>query len=180
MIMADILLWTLIILGTYLVLVAYWVGAYALFPALVVRCRASYGTRPAAATFLGLSILLPAIAIAMVATKALPHPMVQIPVTGAMLVLARLCLIGSAGLALRIGAGMASPLDATQPWRRLVRGGMVLGLAFVMPFLGWFVLLPWSLVSGLGPLVLSRRATAAAREFAPIEPPAVTSVPVEP
>jgi hypothetical protein len=179
MIMADILLWTLIILGTYLVLVAYWVGAYALFPALVERCRASYGARPVASTFLGLLILLPTIAIATVVTKALPHPVVQTPVTGALLVLLLLCLIGSAGLALRIGAGMASPLDATQPWRRLLRGGMVLGLAFVMPFLGWFVLLPWALTSGLGALVLSRRATEPVRQPAPIERAPVTSVPVE-
>jgi hypothetical protein len=179
MIMADILLWTLIILGTYIVFVAYWVGAYALFPALVERCRASYGTRPVAATFLGLAILLPAIAIATVVTKALPHPVVTIPVIGATLVLALLCLIGSAGLALRIGAGMTSPVDATQPWRRLLRGGMVLGLAFVMPFLGWFVLLPWSLASGLGALVLSRRALAPVRQPAAIEAPPVTSAPIQ-
>jgi hypothetical protein len=176
MIMADILLWTLIILGTYVVFVAYWIGAYALFPALVERCRATYGVRPVAATFLGLAILLPAITVATVVTKALPHPVVTIPVIGALLAVALSCLIGSAGLALRIGAGMASPLDAAQPWRRLLRGGMVLGLAFVMPFLGWFVLLPWSLASGLGALVLSRRATAPVREHAAIEAPPIGSV----
>jgi hypothetical protein len=179
MIMADILLWTLIILGTYVVFVAYWVGAYALFPALVERCRASYGARPVAATLIGLSILLPAITIAIVVTKALPHPVVTIPVIGAVLVLALLCLIGSAGLALRIGAGMASPLDAAQPWRRILRGGMVLGLAFVMPFLGWFVLLPWSLASGLGAFVLSRRAAAPVLRHAAIEAPPIASVRAE-
>jgi hypothetical protein len=179
MIMADILLWTLIILGTFIVFVAYWVGAYALFPALVERCRASYGARPVAATLLGLSILLPAIALATALTKALPHPVVTIPVIGAMLALALLCLIGSAGLALRIGAGMTSTLDATQPWRRVLRGGMVLGLAFVMPFLGWFVLLPWSLASGLGALVLSRRALAPVRQAAAIEAPPVASAPIQ-
>ena len=66
----------------------------------------------------------------------------------------------------------------TPPWRRLLRGGMVLGLAFVMPFLGWFVLLPWSLASGLGALVLSRRAMAPVRRQAAIEAPPVTSAPV--
>lgn len=179
MIMADILLWTLIILGTYIVLVAYWVGAYALFPALVERCRATHGARPVASTFLGLVILLPTIVVATVVMKALPHPVVQTPVTGALLVIGLLCLIGSAGLALRIGAGMASPLDATQPWRRLLRGGMVLGLAFVLPFLGWFVLLPWALISGLGALVLSRRAPAPAFRPEPIERAPLASVPVE-
>jgi hypothetical protein len=159
MIMADILFWFLILLGAYVVFVAHWVGAYGLFPAVVERARATYGARPIAATFLGLGILVPAVAIATLAMKLVPHPLMQIPMTGFLLVLELLCLIGSAGLALRIGAGLASPLDATQPWRRILRGGLVLGLVFLMPFLGWFVVLPWTLASGMGAFVLSRRAT---------------------
>jgi len=164
MIMADILLWTLLILGTYVVFVAYWVGAYALFPARVERCRAVYGARPVAATLIGLLILLPALALGIGLSKALPHPIVQTPVIGALLVLELVCLVGSAGLVLRIGAGMSSPLDATQPWRRSLRGGLVLGLAFVLPFLGWFVLLPWTLASGMGAFVLARKPAPASRE----------------
>lgn len=156
MIMADILLWTLLILGTYVVFVAYWVGAYALFPARVERCRAVYGARPVAATLVGLLIILPALIGGTVLSKALPHPIVQTPVTAALLVLALVCMVGSAGLVLRIGAGLASPVDAAQPWRRSLRGGLVLGLAFVMPLLGWFVLLPWTLTSGMGAFVLAR------------------------
>jgi hypothetical protein len=159
MIMADILLWTLLILGTYVVFVAYWVGAYALFPARVERCRAVYGTRPVAATLVGLLILLPALVLGIGLSKALPHPIVQTPVSAALLVLGLVCMVGSAGLVLRIGAGLPSPVDAAQPWRRSLRGGLVLGLAFVMPLLGWFVLLPWTLASGLGAFVLARGAT---------------------
>lgn len=158
MIMADILFWFLIILGACVVFVAHWVGAYGLFPALVERCRATYGTRPIAATFVGLAILAPALTFAIVLSKIARHPLIQIPSIGVMLVLGLLCLIGSAGLAARIGSGLASPLDATQAWRRVLRGGMVLGLVFVMPFLGWFVILPWTLASGLGAYVLSLRA----------------------
>lgn len=162
MIMADILFWTLIILGAYLVFVAYWLGAYALFPALVERCRGTYGARPVASTLVGLAILLPALALGIGALKALPHPVLQLPVSGALLVLGLLCLVGSAGLALRIGAGLHSPADEAQPWRRALRGGLVLGLAFVMPFLGWFVLLPWVIASGLGAFVLSRKGAGLA------------------
>jgi hypothetical protein len=157
MIMADILLWTLIILGTYAVLVAYWIGAYALFPARVERCRAVYGSRPVAATLVGLLIVLPALFLGIGLAKALPHPVVQTPVIGALLALLLVCLVGSAGFALRIGSGMNSPLDELQPWRRSLRGGLVLGLVFVLPFLGWFVLLPWTLASGLGAFVLARK-----------------------
>ncbi|MBK7645007.1 MAG: hypothetical protein IPJ19_18505 [Planctomycetes bacterium] len=157
MIMSDVLFWTLIILGTLVVLVAYWIGAYALFPARVEKCRASYTARPIASTLLGLVILVPALLLGIGLAKAIPHPIVNIPMIGMLLVLGLLCLIGSAGLALRIGSGMLSPLDESQPWRKLLRGGVVLGLAFVMPFLGWFVLLPWVLASGLGAFVLARR-----------------------
>ena len=41
-------------------------------------------------------------------------------------------LVGSAGLAQRIGAGLPSPADLTQPWRRVLRGGIVLVPAFAV------------------------------------------------
>ena len=168
MIFADILFWFLIVLGAYVVFVAHWIGAHALFPERVERCRTAYGARPVAATLAGLAVLVPLLVVAALLMKALPHPVVQIPTTGLLLVVGLLCLIGSAGLALRIGAGLASRADATDPWRRVLRGGLVLGAVFVMPFLGWFVLLPWTLVSGLGALVLTRRPRAAAASPSPV------------
>jgi hypothetical protein len=59
-------------------------------------------------------------------------------------------LFGSSGLALRVGAGLSSPADGDQPWRRTLRGGVVLGGTFLLPFAGWFVVLPVALVSGFG------------------------------
>ncbi|MBI5363791.1 MAG: hypothetical protein HZA53_11480 [Planctomycetes bacterium] len=172
MIFADILFWFLVIFGAYVVFVAHWIGAYALFPERVERCRAAYGARPVASTLVGLALLVPLLVVAALLKQALPHPVVQIPMLGVLLVVALLCLIGSAGLALRIGAGLASRADATDPWRRVLRGGLVLGAVFVMPFLGWFVLLPWTLVSGLGAFVLTRRSRAAATSPAATETPA--------
>jgi len=51
------------------------------------------------------------------------------------------------------------------PWRRVLRGGVVLSFAFLLPVIGWFVLLPWTLVSGVGASLgsLRRRPAAAAR-----------------
>jgi hypothetical protein len=158
MIMADILFWFLIVLGACIVIVAHWIGAYALFPARVERCAAAYTERPVASTLIGLAIAVPSLVLGILAAKALAHPVVQIPITGALLVLGLVCLIGSSGLAMRIGAGMRSERDASEPWRRPMRGGIVLALAFVMPFLGWFVLFPWTLASGLGAFVLAGRA----------------------
>ena len=57
---------------------------------------------------------------------------------------------GVAGLATTIGHRLPSPADADRPWKATIRGGIVLELAYLVPFLGWFVLLPGSLILGAG------------------------------
>jgi hypothetical protein len=64
-------------------------------------------------------------------------------------------LVGSAGLILRIGSGLPSPADEQQPWRRVLRGGILFALTFLLPIVGWFVLPIWALVSGFGAFILS-------------------------
>jgi hypothetical protein len=75
-----------------------------------------------------------------------------------MLVPAFLGFVGSAGLVLRIGAGLPSFTDEQQPWRRVLRGGVLFSLTFLLPFVGWIVLPIWTLVSGFGAFLLSVRA----------------------
>lgn len=171
MIMADVLTWFLIILGSLLVLGANWIGAFALFPGLVERSAQRYGRRPVAATILGLVVGVPVFVVGLGVIKAVGHPLVGVLITGALMVPLLFALAGSAGLALRIGAGMPAPIDAAQPWRRVLRGSVILGLTFLMPILGWFVLLPWALVSGLGAALMALRERSA-----PV--PAVVSAPV--
>lgn len=158
MILADILQWFLIVVGALLTLNAHWIGAHALCPGLVARARDQLTRRPVRVTIVGLLIAVPVLLVVTVAAQKLPHPVIQTSAVGLALLLALFALVGSAGLAERIGLGLPSPADATQPWRRVLRGGVVLGLAFLMPFLGWFVLLPWTLVAGLGAVALAGRA----------------------
>jgi hypothetical protein len=160
MIFADILFWFLMIAGAYLALNAYWLAAVALFRPLVERARLTYATRPVAATLAGLVALVPVALVFVVFAKA-AHPGVKL-VSGALVMVPLvLALVGSAGLADKIGAGLAAPVDAAQPWRRVLRGGAVLGLLFVVPLLGWFAVLPLTLASGLGALFLAPRPTSA-------------------
>jgi len=151
---ADLLFWLVLITGTYLALVAYWLTAVALFGPSVERARLTYATRPVGSTLLGLLLFLPVLAFGKVAPG--PLKLLTAVVLGALLLLA---LIGSAGLAEKIGAGLPMPIDATQPWKRVLRGGAVLGLLFVIPGLGWFGVLPLTLASGLGTFLLSRWTT---------------------
>lgn len=163
MIFADILFWFLVVLGAYLALNAYWLAAVALFRPAVERAHRTYATRPVAATLVGLVALVPVAGVLAVFSKA-AHPGVKLLAGAALLVPLVLALIGSAGLADRIGTGLAMPLDAAQPWRTVLRGGAVLALLFVVPVLGWFALLPLTLASGLGVLLLPERRSAISDE----------------
>jgi hypothetical protein len=154
MIMADVLAWFLIISGAYLIVVAYWLSAVALFPATVERCRDLYGQRSILSTVIGVLSLLPVAALSALASK-IPHPLVHGAVIALAMLPILLALAGSAGLALRIGSGLAAPADGLG--RSVLRGGGVLGLTFLLPFLGWFIILPWVLISGLGVAVMAMR-----------------------
>jgi len=166
MIFADILFWFLMIAGAYLALNAYWLAAVALFRPAVERAHETYATRPVAATLVGLLLLVPTVAVFLVFVKAV-HPGVKVLSGAALMVPLLLSLVGSAGLAERIGAGLASPVDAEQPWRRVLRGGAVLALLFAVPVLGWFTVFPLTLASGLGATLLPRRAFPVPEQRAP-------------
>ena len=153
MIMADVLKWFLLILGVLLVFISYWVVAVALFPDFVARTRGRY-TRPVKLTFVGLLAMAPAVAVGIVLLN-LPNPAVKVVgwfIVGVPVILG---FVGSAGFAQKVGLGMPSPTDATQPWRRVLRGGTVLTLTFLLPFVGWFLILPWTLISGFGAAITS-------------------------
>jgi hypothetical protein len=157
MIFADILFWFLVVAGAVAALNAHWLAAVALFRPTVERAHRTYATRPVAATLVGLVALVPVLGLFAVFARA-AHPGVKL-VTGALLLVPLvLSLLGSAGLADRIGAGLAAPVDDTEPWRRVARGGAVLALLFVVPVLGWFAILPLTLASGLGVLLLPQRS----------------------
>lgn len=158
MILADILQWFLIIVGAALTLNAHWLGAFALAPGLVGRARRQYESRPVRVTLVGILIAAPLSLAAVALGKFIPHPVVVLPSIGLLLLLGLLGLIGSAGLIWRLGAGLVSPGDGVQPWRAVLRGGIVAVLACLMPWLGWFVLLPWLLISGIGAVALAGRA----------------------
>ena len=169
MIMADVLKWFLLIIGVMLVFISYWVVAEALFPRFVTRARERYG-RPVKLTFVGLLAMAPAIAIGIVLLNR-ANPAVKVVgwlVVGVPIILG---LVGSAGFAQKVGLGLPSPTDMAQPWRRVLRGGAVLTLTFLLPFVGWFLILPWTLVSGFA---------AALTSFKPAPVPAPSAPPPAP
>ncbi|PAW87425.1 MAG: hypothetical protein B9S33_06395 [Pedosphaera sp. Tous-C6FEB] len=158
--MADILKIFLSILGGLLVFIAFWLAAEALFPALVERARDQY-RRPWKLTFAGLAMAAPFIGLALLLFKKGNNPLLNIAGFIFLAVVLFGGLAGSAGLAKRIGVGLPSPVDDAQPWRRVLRGGIVLVLTFLLPFIGWIGLTIWSLVTGFAALVFAVRESRA-------------------
>ena len=156
MIMADVLMWTFLILGFYVIFVAYWVAAAGLAPRLVEGSCERLGSSFWKSLLLGFAMGIPAIAIGLAISKGGPPVLKVVGILLVLLVLlAGLC--GSAGLCLRIGKGLGCQVDLEEPWRRVKRGGTVLGLMIIFPVLGWFLVFPAAVFSGIGALFLSWR-----------------------
>lgn len=150
---ANVLVWLFIALGFFLMFVSYWLAAAALFPRHVDRCSAQFA-RPMLVTLLGLLLTVVPIGAGITVMNVAPAALKWI---GLLLVAIPLLagLIGSAGLARRIGVGLPTPQDATQPWRAVLRGGIVLSLTFLLPILGQILLIPGVLAAGTGAAVFS-------------------------
>ncbi len=154
--MADVLLWTFVILGFFVVTVAYWVAAVALTPGLVERSCERYGSSPWKSLLIGLALGIPLIALGVVMANGGP-PVLKVSGILVTLLVFLLGLCGSSGLCLRIGKGLVNPTDEAQPWLRVKRGGIVLGLMFIFPVLGWFFVFPVAVFSGIGAAFLGWR-----------------------
>lgn len=172
MIMADVLKIALLVVGTLVVLVSYWLAAHALFPRAVERARASYDARPVRATLLGAAVAAPLALGGLALLSAAANPALKLLGVVLLAIPSLLGLLGSAGLAERLGVGLPAPDDAARPWRRVLRGGAVLALTFLLPVVGWFGVLPWALVSGVGAAVLALRGRrpGVARHVTPTTP----------
>ncbi|HXG66371.1 MAG TPA: hypothetical protein VNO70_14830, partial [Blastocatellia bacterium] len=62
---------------------------------------------------------------------------------------------GVAGLATTIGRRLKSPDDAERPWKATLRGSITLELTWLLPILGWFLILPASVIIGAGAMTMS-------------------------
>ncbi len=156
MIMADVLKIFLIIVGLLIAFVCYWLLFEALAPEHVKRSQVAYRERPwkVLLSGLGAGIPLTLLGLAMANAGAAPVKLVGVVVLFAVVLVA---LLGSAGLARHIGLRLPTARDASEPWRPVLRGGIVLSVCFVLPGIGWFVLLPYALITGVGAAVMARR-----------------------
>jgi hypothetical protein len=163
--LADVFTFLFIILGFVIAFVSYWLLSAGLFPHLVERAAERLGATPVKATLLGAIVTAPLVITGLVVSNKAPNGGLKLAGLVIALIPLLLGLLGSAGIALRIGIGLRSSCDAVDPWRRVLRGSVVLGLSFILPVIGWFGVLPLTLVSGFGAFLLaafSRKSAAVA------------------
>jgi hypothetical protein len=160
--LADVFTFLFVILGFLIVYVGYWLLAYALFPAQTQRCARQLDRAPVKTTLVGLVTLGPLIALGFLISSKAPNVVGKFVGLGLVFIVLLVALFGSAGLALRVGEGLKAVRDEAEPWRRVLRGGIVLGLTFVLPFIGWVVVMPLTFLAGFGAVILSRPSRSAA------------------
>ncbi len=136
----------------FLILLGHWVAAAGMFPEAAKAFAGEYDRRPVRATLLG--IFTYGIIFVLVLNLAkIPNGFAKFIIAVAGLVALLIALIGSSGLALRIGRNLSAD---TEPWRHVLRGGVMLALVFITPFLGWGLILHLGLASGFGAFFLAR------------------------
>ena len=150
---ANVQLWFFLTLGFFLVFLSHWLVASSLFPDYVAQCSDQY-RRPVVITLLGLLAMVVPIALGITLLNILPAALKW---TGLVMIFAPILggLLGTAGLARRIGLGLPAPGDEAQPWKQVLRGGTALALTFLLPILGQLLAIPLILSSGLGASLLT-------------------------
>ncbi len=172
MIMADVFTIVFIILGILLSLPAFWLVTRALFPEQEIRIGAKLRERPVASFFTGAGVGLGIIVVLLILGSAPVQPIKVLAFLGGCAAIGY-GLMGAGAIATIIGNRLPSAADQDQPWRPTMRGGIALELSFLIPFLGWFLLLPGSILLGAGANTL---AIFAARSRKPVHPEVASPV----
>ena len=138
--------------AAFLILLGHWVAAAGMFPQATRAFADEYDRRPIRAALVGIFTYGPVILLLLLNAK-IPNAAVRFVIVAAAVFALLIALIGSAGLALRIGRNLCAGPDT---WQQALRGGVMLALVFITPFLGSFFLLHVGLASGFGAFLLAR------------------------
>lgn len=151
MMLADTVGIFLVIVGLLIAFPALWLFCRGMWTDAVTACADRNRHGMLKSFFVGLPFLVMLI-FAMGISGKLPGPVGQLSPLFELSFFFLYASVGVAGIATMLGGRLPSPADETRPWKRTLRGGVVLVLSFLFPILGWFLLLPVSLIVGFGTL----------------------------
>jgi hypothetical protein len=153
MLMADTMAVFFVILGLLLAFPGLWLLCRGLWPQTVavsdVVCRIGL-LKP---FLIGLPATIAMIgAAAALSNLGPPGKVTAVAIVCFYLIIAN---AGVAGLVTMIGQRLSSTADVGEEWREVVRGGIALELSYLLPILGWFVILPVSMTIGCGACLIA-------------------------
>lgn len=152
--MTSAVVYTILFLhiGVILVVTAYFGLGAALIPRITQRARIRFGRRPWLPMLIGVAISLPWVVASLV---LLNLDAAAIKFAGAAIgcLWILLGLIGGAGIAQHVGSGGTAGAGPVT-WVQTVRGALFISLTWVLPLVGWLVMLPLTLAAGIGCLVM--------------------------
>lgn len=149
MLMADTMSIFFVILGMMLAFPGLWLLCRGLWPGAVAAADERCGKGLWSSFLVGLPITIVMVVATTILFKVL-GPVGKIAGIGVVCLYMLQAHTGVSGLVTSIGRRLATPLDEQRPWRSTLRGGVVLELAYLLPILGWFVILPASIIIGSG------------------------------
>ena len=149
MLMADTMSIFFVILGMMLAFPGLWLLCRALWPKAVAGAAERCRKRLWSSFLLGLPVTVVMVVVTRILFSVL-GPVGKIVGVGVVCLYLLQAHTGVAGLVTSIGHRLLSPLDEQRPWRSTLRGGVVLELTYLLPVLGWFVILPTSIIIGSG------------------------------
>jgi hypothetical protein len=154
MLMADTMAIFFVVLGFLLAFPGFWLLCRGLWPSRVASAADTCGKGLLKPFLIGLPVTMFALVATLVTFNLMGGfgKMVGIGIACLYLIHAH---TGVSGLATCIGQRLASKIDSEQSWRTTLRGGTVLELTYLLPILGWFVILPISFIIGSGSSTLS-------------------------
>jgi len=120
-----------------------------LFPAAVERARLRLEGSPWQCFWLG-GVITALAVIPVVVLLALPFGPAKFMGWALVGLVLSLSNIGAAGIAARMGAGLAGRSPNASPAGAFVRGAVALELAIAFPVFGWFIFLPLTIVTSIG------------------------------
>lgn len=149
MLFADLMAWVFGISALLAGLTALWLLCAGLWPRAVERTVEDLGRGIIKPLLVGIPITL-IVAAAFIGATKLPNPFSGVLGVGLGSAFLLYAGVGIAGLATVVGKRLPSPVDTERPWKATIRGSLVLGFVWVLPFVGWFVLMPASIFIGAG------------------------------
>lgn len=148
MLMADTMAIFFVILGFLLAFPGLWLTCIGVWPTLVEGSRERCERGLIKSFFIGLPLAVAMVIAVSIVGKS--EGVGQISAVGIVCLFILYSNIGVAGLVTTIGKRLPSPADIERPWKATIRGGVVLELSYLLPLLGWFVILPITWLIGCG------------------------------